>query len=126
MPVKYEYGISHEDMCELFSRSKISLNFSKNMTLTPPKRQIKARLFEVPAGNTLLCTEETPGLEEYYKINEEVVTFSSPLELYEKCNYLLKNENVLKRISQKGFERFKKEHESKQRLPKVLDAIMKI
>jgi spore maturation protein CgeB len=126
LPVKYEYGISHEDMCELFSRSKISLNFSKNMTLTPPKRQIKARLFEVPAGNALLCTEETPGLGEYYKVNEEVVTFTSPLELYEKCSYLLKNENVLKRMSQKGFERFKKEHESKQRLPKILDKIMKM
>ena len=114
LPVKYEYGISHEDMCELFSRSKISLNFSKNMTLTPPKRQIKARLFEVTAGNTL------------YKVDEEVVTFTSPLELYEKCSYLLKNENVLRRISQKGFERFQKEHESKQRLPKVLDKIMKM
>lgn len=126
LSVKYEYGISHEDMCELFSRSKISLNFSKNMTLTPPKRQIKARLFEVPAGNALLCTEETPNLEEYYKIDEEVVTFSSPLELYEKCSYLLKNQNVLKRMSQNGFNRFKKEHESKQRLPKILDKIMKL
>ena len=98
--------------------------FSKNMTLTPPRRQIKARLFEVTAGNSLLCTEITPGLEEYYNIDEEVVTFSSPLELYSKCEYLLKNENVLKRISQNGFERFKKEHESKQRLPKILDKIM--
>ena len=125
LSVKYEYGISHEDMCELFSRSRISLNFSKNMTLTPPKRQIKARLFEVPAGNTLLCTEETPSLDEYYKIDDEVVTFSSPLELYEKCSYLLKNENVLKRITQNGFNRFKQEHESKQRLPKILNRIMK-
>jgi spore maturation protein CgeB len=112
-------------MCELFARSKISLNFSKNMTLTPPRRQIKARLFEVPAGKTLLCTETTPDLEEYYKVDEEVITFENALELYEKCNYLLKNENVLNRIALNGFKRFSKEHESKQRLPKVLDSIMK-
>ena len=110
MPVEYRYGISHEDMCELFSRSKISLNFSKNMTLTPPRRQIKARLFEVPAGGALLCTE--------------VITFTNSLELYEKCKYLLKNDNVRKRIAENGFNRFKKEHESKQRLPKVLNEIM--
>jgi|TARA_R110000851_G_scaffold4633_10_gene18846 spore maturation protein CgeB len=125
IPVEYNYGISHEDMCELFSRSKLSLNFSKNMTLTPPRRQIKARLFEVPAGRSLLCTEETPGLEEYYKIDEEVITFNTSLELYEKCRYLLDNENVRKRIAENGFKRFKKEHESKQRLPKILNDIMK-
>lgn len=125
MPVEYKYGISHEDMCELFARSKISLNFSKNMTLTPPRRQIKARLFEVPAGRALLCTEETPSLEEYYKLDEEVVTFKNSLELYEKCKYLLKNENVRRRMAENGFNRFKKEHESKQRLPKILDKIMK-
>ena len=125
IPVEYKYGISHEDMCELFARSKISLNFSKNMTLTPPRRQIKARLFEVPAGRSLLCTEETPGLEEYYKLNEEVVTFTSSLELFEKCKYLLDNENVRRRMAENGFQRFKKEHESKQRLPKILDDIMK-
>ena len=95
------------------------------MTLTPPRRQIKARLFEVPAGRALLCTEETPSLEEYYKLDEEVVTFKNSLELYEKCKYLLKNENVRRRMAENGFNRFKKEHESKQRLPKILDKIMK-
>ena len=122
--IHYKYGLSHEDMCEVISRSKMSLNFSKNMTVTPPRRQIKNRLFEVPAGKTLLCTEETPNLEKYFEPNKEVITFDTSLELVEKCNFLLRNPNVLNQISSRGYERFIKEHESKQRLPKILKEIM--
>tara|TARA_R100000008_G_C3582901_1_gene169861 strand:- start:77 stop:982 length:906 start_codon:yes stop_codon:yes gene_type:complete len=126
LSVEYKYGVSHEDMCELFSRSKISLNFSKNMTLTPPRRQIKARLFEVPAGKAVLCTEKTPNLEEYYDIDKEVIVYEGATELFEKCSFLLKNENILNKIAENGHERFLKEHESKQRLPKILDNILKV
>ena len=81
----YHYGLTHEGMLYSYSRSKIGLNFSKNLSaadkqlqlLRPPRRdrpsrsgktQMKARMFEVPASKTLLLTEYTENLEDFFII----------------------------------------------------------
>jgi spore maturation protein CgeB len=123
--VEFFSGLSHEDMLIAHSRSKIGLNFSMNTNSTPPRTQMKARMFEVPAARTLLLTEHHDGIEEYFEVNKEIITFKSEYEMLEKFKEIIKHESLIKEISKNGYNRFIKEHESKVRLSKVLDQIKK-
>jgi spore maturation protein CgeB len=119
----YYYRLSHEDMMLAYSRSKIGLNFSKNMNGQEVKTQMKARMFEVPAAKTLLLTEYTDGIEEFFEIDKEIVCFSNPEELLEKIQHLLQNPGLINAIADNGYQRFLKEHESHVRLKNVLEGI---
>jgi|TARA_R110000823_G_scaffold97506_3_gene211797 spore maturation protein CgeB len=126
LEVKFLSGLSHEDMLDFHAKSKIGLNFSMNTNSNPPKTQMKARMFEIPAARTLLLTEYHEGIEEYFEIDKEIITFKSNHEMLEKCKSILKFENHIKKISECGYNRFMKEHESTKRLAKLLDIIEKI
>ena len=121
-----------------YSRSKIGLNFSKNLNaadkqlqlLRAPgaftrrdKAQMKARMFEVPASKTLLLTEYTENLEDFFEIDKEIICFDNPSELLAKSKYLLEHPNIMNKITEQGHQRFLKEHESHVRLKKVLQEI---
>ena len=119
-------GVPHSEMLQVHSNSKIGLNLSKNDNDPKNKTQMKQRLFEVVAGNTLLLTEHHDGLERYFKIDKEIVTFKSIMEFKAKSKFLLSNDSVTKSIAQRGYERFIKEHESSVRLKNTLQEIMSI
>ena len=106
-----------------YSRSKIGLNFSKNMNGQEIKTQMKARMFEVPGAKTLLLTEYTDGIEEFFEIDKEIVCFSQPEELLEKIQHFLQNPGLMNAIAHNGHQRFLKEHESHVRLKNVLKGI---
>jgi len=80
----------------------------------------------VPAGGGLLFTQYHPGIEEYYEIDKEIMTFESVSEYNQKVKFLLNNHKLLKHISEKGHKRFLKEHDSKIRLDKILKQVMEI
>ena len=82
-------------------------------------------MFEVPAAKGLLLTEYHDGIEEYYEIDKEIVTFKTYNEFVEKAKILNKNPKLVKSIALNGFERFKTHHESKIRLKKLLEDIFK-
>lgn len=110
---------SFEDMVYSYSNSLIGLNFSKNKGRT----QTKARVFEIPATNTLLLTEYHDELQNYFVENKEMATFKGPEELIEKIKFFQNNKNIVKKISKNGHERFLKEHDSKIRLKELLEKI---
>lgn len=119
----YNYKMTHEDMLYSYARSKIGLNFSKNMNGKEIKTQMKARMFEVPASRTLLLTEYTENLEDFFEIDKEIICFDGPSELLAKSKYLLEHPNVMNKIVENGYQRFMKEHESHVRMKKVLEEI---
>lgn len=125
VPVTKLYGVTHEEMKAFHTRSKIGINLSKNDNHPQRKTQIKQRLFEVPAAKGLLLTEYHDGIEEYYEIDKEIVTFKTYNEFVEKAKILNKNPKLVKSIALNGFERFKTHHESKIRLKKLLEDIFK-
>tara|TARA_R100000008_G_C3558775_1_gene154787 strand:- start:192 stop:1112 length:921 start_codon:yes stop_codon:yes gene_type:complete len=124
--IKKFHGLEYEDMLKGLSESRIGINFSKNYNGIPPKTQMKLRMFEVPAANSLLFTEYHDEIEDYFQIDKEVVCFQSPLEMLEKMKALLKNKAIIEKISENGHKRFMKDHRSTVRLQKLLDNIMKI
>lgn len=122
--VEIKQNISYEDMLDLYCRSKIGVNFSVNANngLT----QMKQRVFEIPAAKALLITEYTKGLEEFFELNKEIITFTSQRELFDKIKFYLNNEFARKEIAQAGFVRFTKEHTSRIRLTNILKQIGEI
>jgi spore maturation protein CgeB len=106
-----------------YSLSKIGVNFSVNANDPEQKTQMKARMVEVPASNSLLVTEYTPGIEEFFEINKEIICFKEEKEMIEKIKYLLNNDSVRNKIAEAGYRRFLKDHESKVRLKNILERV---
>jgi spore maturation protein CgeB len=108
---------------EIVRSSLISLNFSEGSQQGLPEvgsRQIKARIFEVPGYGGCLLTEETPGLERYFKSGEEVLTFSSVRDLPETVRSILAEPSRRDAIAWRGFQRVKREHTYEHRFSDIL------
>lgn len=78
-------------------------------------RQLKGRLFEVPAQGGFLLTEYAPHLEEYYALDTEVGVFRAPRELEEKVRFFLEHPDIRLQAAQAAYERTKREHTYEQR-----------
>ena len=125
--VKVFHGLSHGDMIKVLSETKIGLNFSKNYNGQPVKTQMKLRPFEVTAAkNTMLLTEYHSGLEYFFDIDKEIVTFKCAKEMLTKIKVLLNQESIRKKIALNGNRRFNKEHSSHNRMKDIIDQLEKI
>jgi spore maturation protein CgeB len=124
--ITYFHGISQKQMFEAFSNSKMSVNLSVNNNDPDKKTQMKQRLFEIPAGAGMLITEYHEGIEEYFELDREILTFSTTEEFREKINFMNKHPKIVEDIAKSGHERFIKEHDSKVRLRKTLEEIMNV
>ena len=121
------HGLSHDEMTRVLAQSKIGLNFSKNYNGRPVKTQMKLRPFEVTAAkDTLLLTEYHSGLEYFFDIDKEIVTFKSPKEMLAKIKILLDKEIARSKIANYGNLRFQKEHSSHKRMESIIGEINKI
>jgi spore maturation protein CgeB len=87
---------------------------------------MKQRIFETTAGAGVLVTEYHPGIEEYFEINKEIITFETTREFREKVTFLQNKPQIAEKLAKAGHERFLKEHDSKIRLSRVLEEIMAI
>lgn len=77
----------------------IAANFAANM-----------RLYEVTGMSTCLLTDWKPDIENYFKPDEEIVTYKSFDEAKEKVTWLLNNPIELEKIGQQGQKRTLQEH----------------
>jgi spore maturation protein CgeB len=120
--------ISAAEIPEIYRTSRISLNFSGSGRNSGgmeklDQRQIKARTFEVPGAGGFLLTEFAPGLERYFKIGNEIATFSSPSELVEKVRYYLGRPDERDVIAHAGHVRVTAEHTYEQRISEILERL---
>jgi spore maturation protein CgeB len=123
VPIIHPKNVSFEDLAYTYASSLIGINFSKNAANGQP--QMKGRMFEVPAARSLLVTEYTPGIEEYFTLDKEIICFKTGAEMNEKIKFLLKNVTIAEKIAERGHERYIKEHTSEVRLAKTLEKIFK-
>ena len=103
----------------------MGINLSTNDNDPQRKTQMKQRMFEIPAGAGLLLTEHHEAIQNFFEIDKEIVTFRTIDEFKKKCEFLLKNPTVVKKIAENGYKRFMREHDSKVRLKEVLKEIGK-
>lgn len=121
--VRNIHGVSQEDLLLFYCQSKIGINFSINENDEDKKTQMKLRMFEVPAAQALLLTEYHETIEDFFKIDKEIITFKEEGEMIEKISFLLKNSSLMQKIAKNGYERVVREHDSKIRLSKLLEQI---
>ncbi len=94
--------ISFEEMIDIFTTSKINLNFSGTYFRT---LGIKGRVFQVCLSGGFLLTEYVPGIEDYFKLDKEIVCFHNTEEMTDKISYYLTNDVERRAIARAGWER---------------------
>lgn len=88
------------------------------------KNQIKGRVFEVPACNGFLLTENCPKIENYFEIDKEIAIFDTLDEANDKINYFKKNLELAKKIAYQGHIRVLNEHTYEKRFLEIFNKIL--
>jgi hypothetical protein len=102
---------SDEKMPSIFRSSRINLGFSdtgwhsQNGVVHSQKLQCRLRDFEVPMAGGFYLAQEAPDHHQYYKIGEEIDTWSEPGELVEKLGFYSRNIHAAERIREAGAKR---------------------
>jgi len=114
--------ILFDEIVTIFSNSKINLNISSSYKDKRIK-QIKGRVFEVPMCGGFLLTDYVDGLEDYFKIGEEIVCYETQKDLVEKIIYYLENEEERKTIAMNGYRACHQRHTWRHRFTDIFMAL---
>jgi spore maturation protein CgeB len=112
------------DMFKIFGRSKVTLNrhssiangYSNNM-----------RMFEATGMGSLLMTEGSSNISDYFEVGKEVLTYDTAINAGEKISVLLKNVDKISEIAGAGQLRTLKDHSYQNRATAfgyLLDSIL--
>lgn len=82
------------------------------------------RLFEATGTGSLLLTQAMPGLSRLFKVDEEIISFSSEKDLISKLCYYLTHEDERATVAQKGQKRCLTEWSMKRRAQVFKDIIL--
>lgn len=115
---------------ELYRCSRISLNFGDSglhwRGLRPYRsRQIKARVFEVPAAGGCLLTEPAERLDEYYACGREIETFTDEDSLVDRARALLADPARRDAMAWAGYRRTMADHLYESRFAPLLEECLR-
>ncbi|WP_083485101.1 CgeB family protein [Paenibacillus ihumii] len=119
------------ETAEVYSGSRIVLNLHRsphdesvnNNTIGLTAASPNPRTFEISACATLQLADVRDDLSNFYIPGQEIETFSSPSELYEKVEYYLTHEAERREIALRALERTYREHTYSHRLHEMLSRI---
>lgn len=123
LPITFLSGITQKELFQAHGSTRIGVNLSTNDNDRQKKTQMKQRMFEVPAGGGVLLTQHHDGIEEYYEIDKEIITFKCADEFNKKAKFLINNSSFSNAVATNGHKRFLKNHDSVIRLMGTLDKI---
>ncbi|MCT7961884.1 glycosyltransferase [Laspinema sp. D1] len=118
--------LSDQEMIQMYSRSKINLGFSTcSDTHKSQQRivQIRLRDFEVPMSGGFYMVEYMEELEEFFKIDQEIVCYRDADDLLDKIKYYLNREDERERIRRAGMQRARQEHTWHKRFEMIFKQI---
>jgi spore maturation protein CgeB len=118
--------VAAEHIPELYRSSRVSLNFGDSglqwRGLRPYRsRQIKARVFEVPAAGGCLMTEMADQLDVYYACGSEIETFTDEHDLVARARALLADPARRDAMAWAGYRRTMAEHLYESRFQPLLE-----
>jgi spore maturation protein CgeB len=73
--------------------------------------------------NTLILTNNTENINTFFKDMENIVIYDNETELFEKLNVLSLDNNLIKKISNSGYELVKNNHTYDNRVDVLLKII---
>lgn len=117
------HGLDNNEMHLAFSRSRMGINLASNDNDISGRTQMKLRMFEIPAFNSMMITQYHEDLKEFYEFDKEIITFKTIPEFIEKTKFLLKRPKLVETIASNGHERFLRDHTSEVRLTNILNWI---
>jgi hypothetical protein len=91
------YGLEHN---KIVNETKINLNFSPT-----DSTGVSVRLYKILASGGFLMTTPWNGIENTFKIDEDIVVFNDENELKEKINFYLNNEDKRNNIRLNGYKK---------------------
>ena len=94
-------GILGNDYSKLIFYSKITISLPN----THNDDDITNKSIEVPAIGSMLLTNNTKSHRDIFKIPKEAILFKNPRDCFNKCNILLNNEKLIKKISIAGHKK---------------------
>ncbi len=115
--------LAGEALAAVLRSARISLNFSGQgyaSRVLPGRRQIKARVFEVPGAGGFLLSEWAADVERYYRIGEEIDIFRTETELVSQARYYLDHPEIRDACAFRAFERTTREHTYDMRIEELL------
>ena len=115
--------VPYAEMMNIFSVSKVNLNFAKSDENGIKNPTIKARIFEVCLAGGFLLTEYFPGIEDYFEIDREIACFRNPEEMIDKIAYYLNHDEQRRAIAQAGWKRATNEYTSFHMMSRVFREI---
>lgn len=101
------------EMYQTLSDSKITLNTHVDVA---GKFAGNMRLYEATGLGTCLLTDWKENLHEFFKLEEELVTYKTSQEAVDKIRYLLKNESERQKIAQAGQKRVMRDYSFEKRV----------
>ncbi|MDD5697530.1 MAG: glycosyltransferase [Victivallaceae bacterium] len=110
--------IPDEAVPELFSASRINLNFG-DIALTDYQCG-KCRDFEIPMTGGLMLTTHNPHLADYFELDREIFTFRNKKDCVDRVRWLLANPELCANARRKARERALREHTWEQRSEALL------
>ena len=114
LPTNNLYGfLPTEQINGLFKKTKINIGFTRIIGENHPLRgkcQMRLRDFEVPMAGGFYLVQKSPGYEQHFCYNSEVVTWSSSGESLENVNYYLEHDKERESIALAGYQRAIKNH----------------
>jgi spore maturation protein CgeB len=111
-----------ESLTKAYNSSKIVLNIHKPLDKIDGMKA-NMRVFEATGCGSLLLTDYIHGIEEFYNIGKELLTYNNVEDLVSSIDFLLTNENTREEIAHKGFERTHREHAYLNRVKYMMSLI---
>jgi hypothetical protein len=128
VPVKVAGGqrtarLEWNEYAEILCRSKISLNFSKNVNTGTS--QLKGRVFESIACGAMLLEDDGDQTRKFFEPGKEWVMFTSPDDMVEKAIYYLRHPAEREAIAQAGRLKLEEKYSARVMWSMIFDRLEK-
>ena len=119
VPSYYRGKATGEKVLKIYLSSKIVLNIHD-----PEAREgLNTRTFDILACGASEIVDYKKSLEMHFKVGEEIFAFKNNKELINSINYYFKNDDLLRKISDKGRQRVLNEHTWFHRVNSLINII---
>jgi spore maturation protein CgeB len=119
VPSYYRGKATGEKVLKIYLSSKIVLNIHD-----PEAREgLNTRTFDILACGASEIVDYKKNLEMHFKVGEEIVAFKNNKELINSINYYFKNDDLLRKISDKGRQKVLNEHTWVHRVNRIINTL---
>jgi hypothetical protein len=119
---KWNPPVWGNELFKLFANSKMSINIHGDNSLN---EAANVRLLETTGCGSMLLTEKTPNLNEYFD-DDEIVAYESLQDLIEKITFYENNQELAERIAAAGRARTLSSHTYDHRVCEITETLLNL